>query len=266
MQNGIKLKSFDLIKNDQYRIVRYLTDGGEGYIYLAQDVYKNNKICVIKQMFQHPSELAGIEEDYQLFAGLFHPNIVQVMDFFWENGVFYIVMNYIAGNTLAKLLKTKNEPLGELQILEWLNKLAHILDFLHMRPMPIIHADISPDNIMATPQNDLILIDFGIARATFEAIGMREHYSAPEQLSGTLSPATDVFSLGATAFKCLTLKELPSPGFDPREYNPKLSKQVSKLIQKATAPTTTSLFGLIKGRFGDMQEFIYEIHECYAVK
>lgn len=264
MRQGIKLKPFDLIKENKYRIVRHIADGGEGYIYLAQDAFNNNRICIVKQMFQEPWSLKGIENDYQIFSGLFHPNIVQVLDFFWDNDIFYIVMNYIAGQTLKSYLNKLPEPPNELRVLDWGNKLAHIIDFLHSRPTPIFHADIAPDNIVINDAEDLILIDFGIARNNYEAVGMRELYSAPEQVEhGILNPSTDVYSLGATLYKCLTLQDQPEAAFDPREVNENINPAISEMIRKCTAPKSTSLFGLVKNRYQDMLEVIDSISDCY---
>lgn len=263
MQQGIKLKAFDFIKDKRYRIIRHLADGGEGYVYLAQDVFHNNQICVVKQMFQSPAELKGIEKDYQLFSGLYHPNIVQVLDFFWDGDVFYVVMNYIAGESMKNYLKKLGQPMHELKVLEWTTRLAQILDFLHTRPTPIIHADIAPDNIVITNGGDLIIIDFGIARSNFEAIGLREGYSAPEQMNGVLNVACDVYSLGATMYKCLTLKDQPEPGYDPRKDNPSISPRIADLVKRATAGKTSSMFGFVKGRYKDMAELLEAIDECY---
>lgn len=264
MRAGIKLDAFQHIRESRYRIIRHMADGGEGYLYLAQDTHNANQVCVIKQMFQEAYELDGIEEDYQVFSGLFHPNIVQVFDFFWEDDVFYIVMNYVVGQTLKEYLSTLERPVDELKVLGWGNKLAHILDFLHARPIPIVHSDISPDNVMITKKGDLIVIDFGIARSNFEAIGMREGYSAPEQIEDAIvSPASDVYSLGATLYKALTLVDQPYAGADPREHNPSLSPVIANFIKKCTAEKTSSLFGLIKGRYKNMLEVIDAISECY---
>ncbi len=264
MQQGIKLKAFDSVKDNRYRIIRFLADGGEGYVYLAQDTFNANQVCVIKQMFQEPFELQGIEDDYQMFSGLFHPNVVQVLDFFWDNNIFYIVMNYVAGQSMKDYLRTLSAPMEELKVLDWILRLAKILDFLHTRPIPIIHADIAPDNIVITPKNDLVIIDFGIARSSFEAVGLREGYSAPEQINGILNISCDVYSLGATMYKCLTLQEQPEAGFDPRNDNPNVSARIAEIVKRATNPKRKALFGLIKGRYENMEEFSEAIMNCYV--
>ena len=266
MQSGIKLQPYSLLKDNRYRIVRHLADGGEGYVYLAQDIANNNQVRVIKQMYFEACELEGIEKDYQMFSGLFHPNIVQVMDFFWENHVFYVVMNYVAGSSLKNFLKQAAKPIDELKVLDWATRLAHILDFLHTRPTPIIHADVAPDNIVLTSRNDLILIDFGIARSNFEAVGLRPGYSAPEQMQGILDESCDVYSLGATMFRCLTGRNQAAPGEDPRAYNDLISTNTANLIKKATHGKRDSLFGMIKGRYHDMAEFLEAISESYVAQ
>jgi len=259
---GLQFKNFEVV-NERYKIIRLLATGGEGYVYLAQDLSSGSQACVIKQMFQSPSELKGIEEDYQLFSGLFHPNIVQVLDFFWYQDIFFVVMNYLAGQTMKQYLNKHGQPLEEIKALRWMERLARILDFLHSRPTPIIHADIAPDNIVVTNKEDLVIIDFGIARSSFEAVGLREGYSAPEQLDGLLDTSCDVYSLGATLYKCLTLRDQPEPGFDPRNDNPNISSSTAQLIKKSTAKSKTSMLGLKKERYLDMEEFLEGVSNCF---
>ncbi len=260
---SLLLENFQVV-NGRYRTIRLLSRGGEGYIYLVQDMLNNNQICVMKQMYLGPDELYGIEKDYQVFGGLFHPNIVQVLDFFWDDRVFFVVMNYVAGDTMKDYLRKLTQPLDEIKVLNWGLKLAHVLRFLHDRPTPIFHADVAPENIMITPNGELIIIDFGIARAGFEAVGLREGYSAPEQMDGILDPSCDVYSLGATLYKCLTLKDPTGPGADPRLENPKVSPRTAELIKRSTAKTKSMLFGLIALRYKNMDEFIEAIHKCFV--
>ena len=260
---SLLLENFQLIHN-RYRVIKLISRGGEGYIYLVQDTLNNNQICIAKQMYFGIEDLDGIEKDYQLFGGLLHPNIVQILDFFWSDGLFFIIMNYVAGQTMRDFLRRESQPLDEIKVLNWGLKLAHILRFLHNRPNPIFHADIAPDNIIVTPNQELVLIDFGIARSSFEAVGLREGYSAPEQVNGILDPSCDVYSLGATLYKCLTLKEPEEPNLDALAVNSQVSSRTSSLIKKATAPTKSALFGLIKMRYADMDELIGAIQQSFV--
>lgn len=263
MHKSLIIDNFTLVRG-RYRVIRLLAKGGEGYVYLVQDTIKNNQIAVMKQMYFGPSELKGIDIDYQIFSGLIHPSIVQVLDFFWEEGVFFVIMNFVVGETLREFLNKQTSPVEELKMLNWGLKLCHILRFLHSRPTPIFHADIAPDNIMITPNGELTLIDFGIARVGFEAVGLREGYSAPEQVNGILDESCDVFSIGATMYKCLTLKDPKEPDMDPRKENPKLSPRVADLVKRATGKSKSLLFGLIPLRYRNMDEFIQGIHQCFV--
>jgi len=264
---GLLLKSLQVVK-ERYRIVRLLSRGGEGYIYLAHDLLNNNQICILKQMYFSPEQLKGIEEDYQIFGGLFHPNVVSVLDFFWENGrTFYVVMNYIAGQTVREYLKEQNGPINEQTVISWAISLSNTLKFLHTRQVPIFHGDIAPENIMITPRKELVIIDFGIARVSFDAVGVREGYSAPEQYEGEMSSSTEVFSLGATLYKCLTLQEPNDVHLEPRKFNPTISPKISNLIKRATSPHKSGvlgMLGLLKCRHTNIQEFITELTECYT--
>ncbi len=257
------LDNFTLV-NGRYRVIRLLSKGGEGYIYLAQDTLNNNQIAVMKQMYFGVDELQGIEQDYQIFSGLFHPNIVQVLDFFWDQGTFFVVMNFVAGETMKDFLRRQTEPIDEIKVLNWALKLSHVLRFLHARPRPIFHADVAPENIVITPNQELVLIDFGIARSGFEAVGLREGYSAPEQMNGILDESCDVYSVGATMYKCLTLRDPVNSDADPRIENPRVSPRVAEFVKKATAKSKSMLFGLIPLRYKNMDEFIEGIHKCFV--
>jgi serine/threonine protein kinase len=253
---GTLVENLQLVKK-RYRIVRLLSRGGEGYIYLAQDTLNNNQICVLKQLYHSLFELGDIQDDYGVFCDLYHPNIVQVLNYFVHQ--FFVAMNYVPGISMKDHLRRRNKPMEEMKALDWSQRLAGAIRFLHKRPTPIIHADIAPDNIMITPAGELVLIDFGIARLGQEATGIREHFSAPEQMDGTLNLSCDVYSLGATMFKMLTLENQPEPGYDPREINPSISPRTAELIMKATAPSRSALFGLIKKRIQDMDEMSSQI-------
>ncbi len=258
---ALLLENFQLIKN-RYRIIRLVSRGGEGYLYLAQDALNNNRICVMKQMYHSQEELMGIENDYQTFSGLYHQNIVQVLDFFWDLDTFYVVMNFIAGETLKENIK-RSGPVQEIKVLNWSLKIAHVLRFLHnQKPNPIFHADIAPENIMITPSGDLVLIDFGIARAGYEAVGLRENYSAPEQMQGILDSSSDVYSLGATMYRCLTGQDQMAPEADPREIVKNISPKTAELVKKSTAKDKTAFFGFVKKRHANIDEFIDDLKEC----
>jgi serine/threonine protein kinase/ribosomal protein L40E len=209
----------------RYQIQTQLGQGGFGAVYQAADTQLGDRLVAIKEMSQfslRASERAqaidAFRQEAILLAGLTHPNLPRVYEQFEELTRWYLVMDFIEGETLEDRL-SKQGPLA-LSLLETLQlgkQLAGVLQYLHSRQPPIIFRDLKPGNIMLTGSNHPYLIDFGIARhfkpgqikdtIAFGSPG----YAAPEQYGkAQTAPSADIFSLGATLHQLLT-------GDDPSE-------------------------------------------------
>lgn len=152
-----------------------------------------------------------------------HPQIPRLLAYFQEGDYLYLVQEFIAGKTLQAEL-TETGTFNEAQIRGVLQGLLPILKFIHSRK--VIHRDIKPDNIMRRPSGELVLIDFGVAKlleqssvlpGTATTIGT-PGYAAPEQIRGRVTPASDLFALGATCFQLLT-KAFTNGQVSPVEYD-----------------------------------------------
>jgi serine/threonine protein kinase len=167
------------------------------------------------------------------------------MDYFEDGGKHYLVMDYIEGQTLDELLEGRSEPFPEAQITDWAHQLCGVLEYLHNQPQPIIFRDLKPGNIMVDNNDQVQLIDFGIARlfkpgknrdtASFGTTG----YAPPEQYGrGQTDPRSDIYALGATLHHLVTLRD---PGDEPFKFpapntiNPALSSELNDAITKAVA-------------------------------
>ena len=160
-------------------------------------------------------EREGLLKEAQVLFGLRDPGIVQVHDAFLENGTAYIVMEYLEGRTLeARIRQEGRIPADEVQRLAL--ALGQALEAVHAQHL--LHRDIKPANIMLTPEERIVLIDFGSARA-FQRDRTQRHtrivtpgYAAPEQYSeeARFEPYTDIFGLGATLYHALTGAPPPS--------------------------------------------------------
>jgi len=205
--------------NQRYRILSQLGKGGFGAIYKAEDAQLGNRLLAVKEMSQSglsPQEIIEATENFKrealLLASLTHPNLPSIYDYFSEAGRWYLVMDFIEGETLEEHLN--KEPEGRLSVEETQRigiQLCMVLDYLHGRQPPIIFRDLKPTNIMMTPDSHLYLIDFGIARhfkpgqakdtIAFGSPG----YAAPEQYGKAQTTArSDIYSLGATLHNLLT--------------------------------------------------------------
>src|SRR6266702_3811264 len=209
------LPSNHLLKQ-RYRVVSQLGKGGFGAVYKAEDNQFGNRLLAVKEMNQSglsPQEIIeatdAFKREAHLLASLKHPNLPSIYDYFNEAKRWYLVMDFIEGETLEEHLNKEKE--GRLPWEEALQigiQLCTVLGYLHRRQPPIIFRDLKPANVMLTPEGHLYLIDFGIARH-FKPGQMRDTmafgspgYAAPEQYGKTQTTSrADIYSMGATKQK-----------------------------------------------------------------
>lgn len=244
------LKSGDSLA-ERYRVERRLNQGGMGVVYLARDRRLGDRQVAVKEMDPRGAGIGGQElsrdafrQEATLLARLHHPGLANVTDFFEHGGLQYLVMEYVAGETLSDRLSRLGR-VDEVQTLKWARELSAVLAYLHRQQPPIVFRDLKPDNIMVQPDGTLKLIDFGIAR--FFKPGQRSDtvalgtvgYAAPEQYGrGQTDPRADVYSLGVVLHHLLT-------GYDPgrtplnlpplRELAPRVSPRLAAAIEQALA-------------------------------
>jgi serine/threonine protein kinase len=203
----------------RYRLLAEVGKGGFGAVYQAEDTELGNRKVAVKEMSQRgltPEEAQEATQSFRnealLLAGLTHPNLPRIYEQFSEDGRWYLVMDFIEGETLEERLS--RAPGGRFSAQEALRigiQLCTVLDYLHTRQPPIIFRDLKPANIMVTPGGDIYLIDFGIARhfkpgqtkdtVAFGSAG----YAAPEQYGkAQTTTQSDIYGLGATLHHLLS--------------------------------------------------------------
>ncbi len=204
--------------HSRYTIVSQVGTGGFGAVYKAKDTLFSHRLVAIKEMNQDglsSRELAeatvAFEREALLLSNLTHPNLPRIHDHFSEHGRSYVVMDFIAGDTLEDYLDKVVQRLPVEMVLEIGIQLATMLDYLHNHQPPIIFRDVKPANIMRTADNHVYLIDFGIARhfkpgKAKDTIPLgSKGYAAPEQYGkAQTTPQTDIYGLGATLHELLT--------------------------------------------------------------
>ena len=234
--------------HSRYSIVRQIGTGGFGAVYQAKDTLFSHRLVAIKEMSQDgltPRELAeataAFEREALLLADLTHPNLPRIHDHFSEHGRSYVVMDFIAGDTLGDYLDKVVRRSSVEAALEIGIQLATVLDYLHTRQPPIIFRDLKPANIMRTADNDVYLIDFGIARhfkpgKAKDTIPLgSKGYAAPEQYGKAQSTSqSDIYGLGATLHQLLTGDD---PTLNPFRFAP---------IHVGKSPIAASLNALLK--------------------
>lgn len=236
------------LNNGQLRIVRRLSFGGLAAVYLAQQ--NGRELVVVKEAVLLPNMTTAkrtkaiqlFEREATLLSGIDHPQIARLLGHFEEENRTYQVLQYIPGRNLRQLVAHEG-PQSEKQVLDWAKNLATILEYLHGQEPPILHRDITPENIVVSEQwfdpSHLYLIDFGVSNhflgtATGTIVG-KQAFMAPEQFRGKPVPVSDLYSLGGTLYFLLT-------GQNPkalcqchvREHNPSISQAADSLIADLT--------------------------------
>lgn len=209
------------LRNGEILLLHRLGKGGMGSLYLAEDT-TNGQRRVVKELRSPANRKARaqFETMFQQEAKLMerlskeHAAIPRYYDSFMDSGSFYIVIEFVPGETLDQYLFAQGGTLPIPEVVDYLDQVADVLCIIHyLNPAPVIHGDIKPSNLMRRPDGRIVLIDFGLARlnaarpsympARSSAFGT-PGYTPMEQWEGMPIPASDIFALGATAHHLIT--------------------------------------------------------------
>ena len=223
------------ILEDRYRIDALLGSGGMGAVYRAWDQRLDRHVAIKENAMATPESARQFEREAKMLARLRHSNLPGVSDHFVApNGAQYLVMDYVDGEDLGQMLQRLG-PLDEARALAWIEQTCNALIYLHGQQPPIIHRDVKPGNIKITPEGQVFLVDFGIAKVgdaqaktTMGALGVTPGFSPPEQYGqGGTDARSDVYALGATLYALLIGRSPPD--------------SVQRAIQAAVLPPPRSL-------------------------
>lgn len=247
--------------SNRYKIEALLGQGGMSAVYKATDP-NLKRVVAIKLIHSHlstdPSFVMRFESEAAAVASLRHPNIVQVYDFNNDNGVYYMVLEFIPGETLQDRMKRLSDDKRKLSLEEALKFTANIADavgYAHQRGM--IHRDIKPANIMLDVQGQAILMDFGIVKilggdshtSTGAVVGTAR-YMSPEIIRGEVADhRSDIYSLGVTLYEMLSgrppfvadsamtlmMMHLNDPVPDVRGFRPDIHPETVAILEKCLA-------------------------------
>jgi eukaryotic-like serine/threonine-protein kinase len=243
------------LQGGKYTIDQEIGRGGFGITFKATHHFLHQEVVIKtlnEKLRQHPDFVkfeGQFQDEARRLATCVHPNIVRVSDFFLEDGLPYMVMEYIRGETLGEAFVMPAIPLEEATAIHYMRQIGAALEVVHQNGL--LHRDIKPDNIiLRRGTQEVILIDFGIAREFSGGVqkthtGMvSEGYSPIEQYLSQAhrSPATDVYGLAATLYTLLTA-QVPIPALlrdrekmaSPRELQPHLSAAVNQAVMRGMA-------------------------------
>jgi eukaryotic-like serine/threonine-protein kinase len=246
------------VLQQRYRIVAALGRGGMGAVYRGWDLRLSVSVA-IKEMTPQPGldeqMLVELRQQFQqeatVLARLNHPHLVRVTDFFEEGGNAYLVMDFVEGESLARLIE-QNRALPEARVLAWADQLLDALAFCHARG--VFHRDVKPQNVIIAPDGRATLVDFGLVklwnpydphtRTAMRGMGTPQ-YAPPEQYdtgAGHTDARSDIYSLGATLYHALVGQAPPTatqrivnPGtlMPVRIASPNVSAQTEAALMRA---------------------------------
>ncbi len=235
--------------DNKYEILKQIGKGGMSTVYLAMDK-RLNKQWAVKEINKAANDknnevvVQSLLAEANLMKRLDHPSLPRIVDIIDNGRTIYVIMDYIEGESLDKILNT-NGPQPQALVVEWAKQLCDVLSYLHNQKPPIIYRDMKPANIMLKPEGNLKLIDFGIAREYKQnnmtdtvSLGTRG-YAAPEQFGGMgqTDARTDIYCLGVTLYHLLTGQNPAEPPYELypiRQWNPSLSSGLEYIVQKCT--------------------------------
>ena len=244
---------------DRYAVENLIGQGGMGKVYKAHDTKLDRDVAIKILPEQFANDAKYIEQLYRearAAARLTHPNVVTIHDIGEQEGIPYIVMEYVEGQTLKETLRSRFDPLSSDDILHIVVQVCHALALAHQNR--ILHRDIKSDNIMVTTDGTVKVLDFGIARIgdleeslsmTGEIKGTVEYMSPEQALGEELDGRSDIYSVGVVLYEMLT-GELPfsgdsiytiiarhinDPPVSPMDMNAKADPHLATLTMKALA-------------------------------
>ena len=263
--------------NDRYEIIRNIGEGGMANVYLALDTILDRKVAVKilrGDLATDEKFVRKFQREASAASTLDHPNIVGIYDVGEDEGNYYIVMEYIEGQTLKSLIKRR----GSLTLPEVIDIMSQLTSGIaHAHEKGIIHRDIKPQNILILDDGLVKIADFGIAQAlnsneltqTNSVMGS-VHYLPPEQANGTGSTfKSDIYSLGILMFELLigkvpfkgenaveiAIKQMKDPIPSVCDIKEDIPQSVENIILKATAKNP-------KNRYDSVEEMKYDIKTC----
>ncbi|WP_145410338.1 serine/threonine protein kinase [Paenibacillus xylanexedens] len=212
MRHPARLEHGSLL-GGRYRIVSVLGIGGMSRVYKAEDLKLPGKFWAIKESITSVSYEGSMEAEATLLTSLRHPRLPQIVDFFVpdEEGYTYLVMEYIEGETLSEYFKKCKGKIPMEQLTEFILQLLDVLSYLHGLNPAVIYRDLKPSNIMIISDDEVKLIDFGIARS-YKSNHVEDTvklgtagFAAPEQYgSGQTDARSDLYGLGALMLYLMT--------------------------------------------------------------
>jgi serine/threonine protein kinase len=232
--------------NGKYRVIDYLGMGGQGTAYLAEDegsgkvVLKEFVLPVYVDANVRRTSLKAFENEARILKTLNHDHVVKLLDFFVSDQRAYLVLEYVDGPSLRKLVETSG-PVSQKRAAELAVQICKALEHLHSQSPPVVHRDVTPENLILSSSTGMLkLVDFNVAHQssdpTCTSVVGKQAYLPPEQFRGEPCPQSDIYAAGGTMFYLLTGEEPEAiTASRPKVANPIISSEFDALVAKATS-------------------------------
>jgi eukaryotic-like serine/threonine-protein kinase len=251
----------------KYRIIEPLGSGGFATVYLAEDTWIDKRVA-IKVPHRQNLDFGELLKEPRLLASMSHPNIVMVITAEKQDNTFFIVMEYVPGDTLETIIMERG-PMELMRALDFTAQICNAVEHAHKHN--VLHRDLRPANIFVTDKGQLKVGDFGTARVIEIAahgttvIGSPP-YMAPEQFEGRAVLASDLYSVGVTAYQMLTGSlpyDTPAPAdlqrlkrgelVQPlRTRVPNMPRVVDDIVMKALSPDVGTRYQRAEDMLNDL--------------
>lgn len=235
------------IIDGKYEILKLTGRGGMSKVWLAMDTHVNKQWAVKEidkttREFKDTVDEKQTRREIEIMRRLDHPALPRIVDVIEDEESLCIVMDYIEGETLLQILKTRGTAEQE-TVVSWMLDVCDAITHLHSFDPPIIYRDMKPSNVMLTRDQRIKIVDFGIAKDYREGLEDTQPlgtkgYASPEHWSKRTDVRSDVYSIGATMYHLLTGKDPSQPPYHMvpiRQINKDLSSGLEKILIKATA-------------------------------
>jgi eukaryotic-like serine/threonine-protein kinase len=251
----------------KYKVLSTIGSGGFGTVYLAEDTWIDKKVA-LKVPHKQGVDFGELPREPRLLASLNHPNIVTILTAEKQENVFFIVMEFVPGETLEAIL-ARDGALDLTVALDYTCQICNAVDHAHRQG--VLHRDLRPSNVIVTENGMLKVADFGTSRfleiaAHGTTVIGSPPYMAPEQFLGKAVFASDLYSLGVTMYQMLTGMlpyDTPSPAdldrlmrgdllTAPRLKNSKIPKKINDIVLKAMAPEIHARYQRASDLLGDV--------------
>ncbi len=256
-----------LLQEGRYEVRTKIATGGQAKIYGAFDTHMRCMVAIKELVLPinagadvRNRSFANVKNEAMLLSKLEHPGIVKLLDNFVEDHRAYLVLEHIQGTSLRALIKDRG-PLAPEVVSSYARQICDFLSYIHSLSPPVIHRDLTPDNLMVTEDGTVRLLDFNVAQqlesASTKTVVGKHNYMAPEQFKGKPTTQSDLYSLGCTLFYLLTGQDpVPLSCSHPKERSENVLVDMDDLVAKLTNLELSKRYANAKEVSEDLEKLV----------